>query len=578
MYKKVFKRTLDIILSLLAIICLSPLLALIALLVRIKLGSPILFKQPRPGKNEKIFYLYKFRSMTNATDKNGKLLPDKDRLTKFGKFLRKSSIDELPELFNILKGDMSIVGPRPLSMYYLQYLNTQEKRRHKVRPGLTGLAQINGRNNLSWENKFLLDLNYIDNMSFLYDIKIIFNTLAKVFNGSDITVNDGKNILKNFTSYRIVTEETEIPEMKKESSYGEIGSYFWLEPQSDKNYYDLSWLPQTDDSSFTYSGRNAIALALDDILKHQKIKKAYIPSYCCISMLQYFIKYEIKYEFYDITFRDGNFHYNIPENLNEGEIFLILSYFGLDIPRVNSLISQLKKKKLIVIEDITHSLFSLNGFSTESDYLVTSLRKWFPVPCGGWIGKLKGNLTYKPSLSSDDAIVGKIEGMKDKYEYISGKEIKKEDFLIKNAKFDGELAKAVKELEIDSLSLEIITHSDIDKIIKKRKSNCKILIDGLRNKYLDIIVPDIDLNSVIPLFLPIFLEIEKRDNLRNYLINKGIFCPIHWPEVMGAKPGIRENELSLICDQRYDEIDMNYILEVINEWHNTLSRNKWNLI
>lgn len=571
LYKSYFKRTFDIVLSSLAIICLSPLLALIALLVRVKLGSPILFKQPRPGKNEKIFYLYKFRSMTNSTDKNGKLLPDKDRLTKFGKFLRKSSIDELPELFNIIKGDMSIVGPRPLSMYYLQYLNTKEKKRHEVRPGLTGLAQINGRNNITWDNKYRYDIVYTETISLFKDLKIIYETVAKVFKGSGITTRDDNNILKNFTSFRIVTEETEIPEMKNESSYGEIGSYFWLEPQSDKNSNDLSWLPQTEDSSFTYSGRNAIALALDDILKHQKIKKAYIPSYCCISMLQYFIKYEIKYEFYDITFRDGNFHYNIPENLNEGEIFLIMSYFGLDIHRVNSLISQLKKKKLIVVEDITHSLFSLNGFSTESDYLVTSLRKWFPVPCGGWIGKLRGNLTYKPSLPSNDAVEGKIEGMKEKYEYISGKEIKKEDFLIKNAKFDGELAKAVEELEIDSLSLGIITYSDIDNIIKKRKSNCKILIDGLRNKYSDIIVPDIDLNSVTPLFLPIFLEIEKRDNLRNYLINKGIYCPIHWPEVMGAKPGIRENELSLICDQRYDEIDMNYILEVIKEWHNTLS-------
>lgn len=567
MYKKVFKRTLDIILSVLAIICLSPLLALIALLVKINLGSPILFKQPRPGKNEKIFYLYKFRSMSNATDKNGKLLPDKERLTKFGKFLRKSSIDELPELFNILKGDMSIVGPRPLSMYYLQYLNTKEKRRHELRPGLTGLAQINGRNNISWDQKYQYDIDYINNISFKTDLNIIYNTFLKVIKGSGVAVNDGINILKNFTSYRIVTEEREIIKMKNETSYGEIGSYFWYQPTNDQNN-NLSWLPITLDSSFTYSGRNAIGCAIEDILRNKKIEKAYIPSYCCLSMLQYFINYEIKYEFYDINYSKGNFIYNLPDSLKKGEVVLIMSYFGLDRHPVNKIIKDIKKKNVIVIEDITHSLLSKNGYSEESDYLVASLRKWFPVATGGWIGKLNGNLFFKPFLPSEDSIIEKIEGMKDKLDYISGKKnISKEKFLIKNAKFDGELAKASMELKIDSFSLEQIEHQNINFIINRRKSNCRILINGLKNVYDDIEVPEIDLETVTPLFLPIFMDLKKRDSLRSFMIKKGVYCPIHWPEIMGANSGVRENELSLICDQRYNEQDMLYILNCIKEWY-----------
>jgi len=179
-YARFFKRALDCIISLFALILLSPLLLSIAILVRINIGSPVLFKQKRPGRNEKIFTLYKFRTMTDECDKNGELLPDELRLTKFGKWLRSTSLDELPELFNILKGDMSLVGPRPLLVEYLPLYNEEQRRRHEVRPGLTGFAQINGRNAISWEEKFRFDLQYVDNITFLQDLKIIFLTIIKV--------------------------------------------------------------------------------------------------------------------------------------------------------------------------------------------------------------------------------------------------------------------------------------------------------------------------------------------------------------------------------------------------------------
>lgn len=187
MYKNYLKRVMDFVLSLLAIIVLSPVLLVVAVLVRTKLGSPILFTQERPGKDEKIFKLYKFRTMTDEKDENGNLLPDEVRLTKFGKMLRSTSLDELPELFNILKGDMSIVGPRPLLVRYLPRYNAEQRRRHEVRPGLSGLAQVNGRNAISWEDKFKYDVEYVDNVTFLGDWKIIFQTAWNVLKRDGIS-------------------------------------------------------------------------------------------------------------------------------------------------------------------------------------------------------------------------------------------------------------------------------------------------------------------------------------------------------------------------------------------------------
>lgn len=181
MYRLFFKRWIDIMLSFLALVVLSPILFIVAILVRIKLGGPILFSQSRPGKDEKIFKMYKFRTMTDERGVDGEILPDNIRLTKFGKLLRATSLDELPELWNILKGDMSIVGPRPLLVQYLPLYNEEQKKRHEVRPGLTGLAQVSGRNAISWEEKFKLDVEYVERFNALKDFKIILLTIKKVF-------------------------------------------------------------------------------------------------------------------------------------------------------------------------------------------------------------------------------------------------------------------------------------------------------------------------------------------------------------------------------------------------------------
>lgn len=200
-YVRVFKRLFDIICALLALVVFWWLYVIVAVLVRVKLGSPIIFKQPRPGKNEKVFNLYKFRSMTDERDSEGNLLPDEVRLTKFGKILRSTSLDELPEVFNILNGDMSLVGPRPLAVQYLPYYNEEERKRHDVLPGLTGLAQINGRNAVNWPERFAYDLEYVNNISCINDCKIIIGTIGKVLQRGDVTVRGTGNVI-DFDKYR----------------------------------------------------------------------------------------------------------------------------------------------------------------------------------------------------------------------------------------------------------------------------------------------------------------------------------------------------------------------------------------
>lgn len=185
-YRRFIKRILDFTISLISLIIFSPIFIVVAVLVRVKLGSPVFFRQKRPGKNENIFTIYKFRTMTDKRDENGNLCSDDIRLTSFGRKLRATSLDELPQLLNVIKGDMAIVGPRPLMVEYLPYYTEEEKIRHTVRPGITGLAQVRGRNSISWEEKFAFDIQYVNKMSLMFDLKIIMETVSKVIKKSDI--------------------------------------------------------------------------------------------------------------------------------------------------------------------------------------------------------------------------------------------------------------------------------------------------------------------------------------------------------------------------------------------------------
>lgn len=212
-YKRYLKRPLDFLVSLIALIFLSPILLVVAFLVRIKLGSPVIFKQRRPGLNEKIFTLYKFRTMTNERNEKDELLPDNVRLTKFGRFLRSTSIDELPELFNILKGDMSIIGPRPQLIKDMVFMTPEQRKRHSVAPGLSGWAQVNGRNGISWEKKIELDLQYIEKVSFTFDMEIIFKTILKVVKKEGISA-EGMDTADDYGDYLLKANKIDYDEYR----------------------------------------------------------------------------------------------------------------------------------------------------------------------------------------------------------------------------------------------------------------------------------------------------------------------------------------------------------------------------
>lgn len=214
-YERFFKRPLDYICGVLAVTIFGWLYLIVAILVRVKLGSPVLFKQDRPGRDEKVFKLYKFRTMTDARDENGELLPDEERLTKFGRMLRSTSLDELPEAFNIIKGDMSLIGPRPLLVSYLPYYTEEEKKRHDVRPGLSGLAQVNGRNAISWDKKLAYDVEYVSKITFVGDLKIILQTVIKTLKRSDIQIG-AEFTAGKFIDQRIARKQAEINREKTE--------------------------------------------------------------------------------------------------------------------------------------------------------------------------------------------------------------------------------------------------------------------------------------------------------------------------------------------------------------------------
>ena len=248
-----------------------------------------------------------------------------------------------------------------------------------------------------------------------------------------------------------------------------------------------------------------------------------------------------------------------------------MSYFGLSSEEAHKVIDIVHDKGAVVIEDITHSLLKNDCSSIKSDYLVASIRKWFAMPTGGWIGKVNGKLCCKPTIDSNHAVEEKIAGMLEKFDYLSGKISSKENFLVTQAKFDNDLIHVDQMLKIDDTSLGILKNIRIKDVINRRRLNATVLIKGLSDLVCDDFqIPIINLDKDVPLFVPIFLESSFRNSLRKYLIDKGIYCPVHWPEVMGAPMGVRENELSLLCDQRYSEGDMQAIVTLIHEWHKTV--------
>lgn len=563
-YEVVFKRPLDFILSLLTLIILSPVMIIVAILVKIKLGGPVIFKQQRPGKNEKIFNIYKFRTMTNELDKDGNLLPDKDRITKFGQVLRKLSIDELPSLLNILKGDISIVGPRPLMPSYLNYYTPKEKQRHLVRPGLTGLAQVSGRNVLTWEERFDYDLKYIEKITFFGDTKIIFKTFIKVLKREDIVDSKDPEIRKPLN-------------IQREKKYSEIGSVFWLNKNNfyfqnkKSNRYIFNKVPKIKDVVYTSSGRSAIKLVLNEIKLNNRV--ALLPAYTCGSVIKPFIEENFKIQYFNLN---ENMEVSIKEIIEMADIYkpsilLFHQYFGFETNKnISLLIRELKKRNIKVIEDITQNLYSNYKFS-DADYYIASPRKWYALPDGGLVISANKKIKTKTNNFNHKLIENKIEGFHLKYLYMEERKGNKEVFYKKIQ--NSEKLVDTNIYKMSNISKLIMNNVNIEIMNKKRKINYNILYNQLKdNSKIKIIFND-HLNDYTPLYFPII--VNERVKLQNFLAQNNIYAPIIWnksnyinsEKLSKSTIYLYENMLCLPIDQRYNSKDMIKILNIIEKFY-----------
>lgn len=564
LYKPFFKRFWDILLSGVAILILLPIFILLIIIGAIVMKGNPFFAQPRPGRKEKVFKLIKFRSMNNKKDKNGKLLPDEQRLSKYGKLLRALSLDELPELFNIFVGDMSIVGPRPLLVNYLDFYTPFEKKRHNVRPGLTGYAQVHGRNNATWEDKFYLDNIYVDKFNLFLDLKIILNTFFMVFKRTG--VEDAKQEIKISNCINVRPLDVE-----RKESLKEIGSSFWVsdnELKKNENSINTNFVKKLNldgrDACFTSTGRSAIELAINNALVNNNSlpKIAVLPTFSCESVYSSFIKNGFEIKQYGI-----GHNLEITDDLdcltNGAGILLIHQYFGFNTFFDKNVINNIKKKGVVVIEDLTQCLFS-SFPHIDADYWVGSIRKWFGVPDGGFLISAAHEIINKPTKCDEKLEKVKLEAQIKKYDYIFNNKGQKECFLKEFKNAEDILNNQNDVYAISNASLNILSHVDFDEIISKRRENFGVLVNALNDKGI-FVFSKLD-NGVTPLYC--LIRISKRKELQLYLQDNNIYAPIIWPKegMLGQSECFNayKNLLAIPIDQRYSEKDMIRIAKCLN--------------
>ncbi len=567
-YYRFFKRFFDFSLALGALILLSPVFIVVWILVRVKLGSPVLFKQKRPGKDEKIFTMYKFRSMSNEKDETGEYLPDYIRLTTFGKFLRKSSLDELPELFNIIKGEMSLVGPRPLALDYLPYYRENERLRHAVLPGLTGLAQIKGRNFLSWEDRFAYDVFYVKNMSLGLDLKILFETFFQVAKSKDSGVR-GVDYSEN--SLDIVRGEEFGTDFS--SHQNEIGSEFWLEADPVAVEFKLNGNSLIGEDRFlNFSGRGSLTLILKSIETQVRAKVVLLPGYICESVVLPFLNEGYECLFYDVNLDLEPDLESVKAGLNKRPgIFLHLGYFGFETnSSLKPIIQDISQSGVLIIEDVTHTLLTRKTLSGENDFEFGSYRKW--------AGMLSGAFAW-PEEKMDDITLAenaaflkhRKEAMELKGRYMrTGRNELKAQYLERFQKSREIIDKNTNAYAIDELSVQIIEQLDVQKMASKRRENFQVLLKSLSDNATVTPVFSSLPSQVVPLFFPLFVN-GNRDHLRVYLKDRDIYCPVHWPksqyiDELSNSRAIFDSILSIPCDQRYGAGDMERVVNLILDY------------
>ncbi len=548
-----FKRFFDVVLSGTAIILLLPFFMFFTPLVALIMKGNPFFIQKRVGKDEKVFKLIKFRTMTNKKDKEGNLLSDAERLTKFGKVMRKLSIDELPELFNIFLGEMSIVGPRPLNTVYLPFYSETQKLRHSVRPGLTGLAQISGRNNAPWNIRFSYDLEYISKCSLIYDLKIIFRTLIKVIKRADIVVL-GDNTIGDFYDEYCMSECQQNKEIGGPFIFGnDLEKGNGLQIKTDKA-----------NSLFVNSGRNAITLVLESV----KAKKAYLPSFTCNSVIDQFIRQGIEIEFYQVDKKLHIANDLVKRIKKENAVVFLQSYFGNY--ELDDVKKKLKKiKNITVIEDITHSLLK-DGKFQNADFYVASLRKWGGFGEGGFVAADNFKPTLKPNNLEILNLVENASVLQKDYLEKNDKDLKTEfRAILANVE---ELYEEIPVTALSEKAEHLYNETDFEDIKNKRKENYNTLYNLFSEFSAVQAVYSPKEICGAPLFFSIYV-LENRDEMQKYFINNGAYVPIIWPKptcVDGKTDGttdyIYSHILSFPIDQRYSKEDMIKMFKILESY------------
>lgn len=553
LYAKFIKRPLDFCICLAALLMLSPILLVLCFLVRVKLGSPIFFKQTRCGRDEIPFQMIKFRTMTDARDENGHLLPDTERFTKFGNFLRNYSLDELPELLNVLKGDMSLVGPRPLYTFYVPYYTEEEALRHAVRGGITGLAQVNGRALCRWNERFAYDVNYVKHITFFNDVKILWETVYKVFKKSDIGVPS----VTDEGGLHIIRDVQRLDKVK------EIGSSFFVKDNGKESEKYPTFL--TDNYSvFLSTGRSCIREILCKIKSESK--RAIIPAFTCESVIEPFLDngYEVKpyslNEDFTVDFRSLK---RLIAEFKPG-VFLFHRYFGFDT--CQGLEELLSNTNIITIEDETQFMFSAHRESWAS-YKVGSIRKWLAIPDGAFL--ISKQKDFEQPIEFDEEFI-RLENaaMNAKQDFLDNKSFDS-NYQVMFAEGREYINSQKKTFSISLSSNAKLESLNTSAFIEKRRLNAKVLIDGLRNSALFNCVFKNLPDGITPFMIPLLVK-KERKKFQKYLASKKIFSTIIWgcPDaikdmISTTDKKIYDEILCIPCDQRYDQRDMSRIVNTI---------------
>ncbi len=560
LYARFVKRPLDFFICLVALLILSPILLILCILIKIKLGSPIFFKQTRCGRDERPFEMIKFRTMTDERDDNGNLLPDTERFTKFGDFLRNYSLDELPELINVIKGDMSIIGPRPLYTFYVPYYTEEEALRHVVRGGITGLAQVNGRALCRWNDRFAYDVKYVRHITFLTDLKILWNTVCKVLKKSDIGVPS-------------VTDEGGlhiVREVQRPDRIKEIGGSFSCKNISKKSKnYPTFIIKNGGENRVIYlsTGRSCIR----EILRSLDVanRRAIIPGFTCESVVKPFCDAGFTVQPYAVNGDLSIDLQKLEELVAEFDPSIVLFHrlFGFDTCKgIETIIN---RPGIVTIEDQTQFMFSEPSYGW-SNYQIGSIRKWGSFPDGAYL-KSRELVINQPLEEDVEFVKMEADAMDMKQSYLD-KISTSTDYLRMFASARQYVDDQKKTYSISSISNYNLQEMDEDELIKRRRTNARILVEGLQGYSWFTCVFDSVPRGITPFMIPIRVHHGRKD-FQVYLTAQRIFATVIWgcPEELIFQIGktdrmIYDQILCIPCDQRYDETDMRRIVRAIRTY------------